>query len=282
MANTTGFTNRNLTGGTASQTWWQVEIDCFNRSTPLNQFFMLTWGTIVEYHFDTNGDALANGTSLDHYDSQNLATGVEYTWWVSTENPSAFLITQNSNTFMWWPGFRSGHNKIHAYGVNGEVDRKTEIGLWISHDQYGVHWMMKGRPLDLVKLNDLAINDPVGPLASPFFDDPGSSSFGVDIHSKSVIYSSSWFGAGTNNESSTNADPDSTTYYVGYQGNVVNINQPDIVHWIPAGITNYFAGGWSTNQGAVVFDGVNYYWATYSGIAYHGIWFDMGTTDQTL
>ena len=63
---------------------------------------------------------------------------------------------------------------------------------------------------------------------------------------------------------------------------MVNINQPDVYHWIPAGITAYYAGGYATNGGKVVFDGTNYYWATYSSEFYSGLWFDMGLTDQTL
>lgn len=281
MVNTVGFSKQAVSGGSASTTWWEVEIDCFNFST-LVQKFNLDWTTYCTYSFDTNGTGHATGDILDHYDSRTLVVNQPYTWWVSTENSSAFLVTQGADTVFYWPGFRSGHNKIHAYGVNGDTDRQTEIGMWLSHDGFGYHWMMKGRPLDLAKINDTSTNDPVGPLASPFYDDPGSASFGTDLHKEAVLYSNSWFGAGTNHESSTNADPDNSTYYLGYQGNVVMINQPDIQHWIPASVTNYMVGGWSTNGAKVVFDGVNYYWATSAGESYHGLWFDMGTTDQTL
>ena len=288
MAGTTGFTKQNTDGAgfNSGDTWWEVEIDAFNRAAPITQYFGLNWSSSkVAYGFDTDGNFRAAGINLlsaDHYRSATLPMAVEYVWWTSTENSGALLVTRGPDTTFYWPGFRSGHNKIHAYGVNGESDRKTVVGMWISHDGFGNHWCLKGRPLDLVKNNDSSPNDPIGPLAVPFFDDPGSGSFGLDPLNKSVLYSNSWFGAGTNNEATVNPDPDTTTSYQGYQANVVNINQPDVYHWVPAGISNWHVGGYDTDNGTVTFDGTNYYWATYSNSAYQGIWFDMGTTNQLL
>ena len=288
MVGTNGFTKQNTdgVGGSATDTWWEVQIDAFNLASPITQYFGLNWGSnLVKYGFDTDGTARASNlfvTNLDHYTSQALSFGAEYTWWTSTENTGALLVTRGADTVFYWPGYLSGHNKIHAYGVIGESDKKTEVGMWISHDAYGLHWCMKGRPLDLNKINDNSINDPVGPICVPFFDDPGSGSYGADPSKKSVLYSNSWFGAGSNNESTSNPDPDQATQYQGYQGNVININQPDVYHWVPAGISAYYAGGYNTSSGTVTFDGTNYYWATVSNSVYQGLWFDMGTTNQTL